>query len=217
MKDKILKKLDDLIFEANTFLQDITQNTVEDAHSIKAIKESKFASFKTATLSFLKTILGTEEIYYNKFLHGVIYYTDYSLVLAIELLRKIKTDVEEGWLQGIKGVISAELFTDFLDMAEYLLNEGYKDPAAVIIGSVLEENLRQLTLKSELPIIQSDKISNKQTPIKAESLNVELSKNSVYNLTYQKSITAYLDLRNNAAHGKYIEYDITLVKAFYNL
>ena len=38
----------------------------------------------------------------------------------------------------------AELFADFLEMADYLLSEGYKDPAAVLGGSMLEEHLRQL-------------------------------------------------------------------------
>jgi hypothetical protein len=37
-------------------------------------------------------------------------------------------------------------------MAEYLLNESYKDPAAVMTGSVLEEHIRQLCIKNSIPI-----------------------------------------------------------------
>ena len=33
-----------------------------------------------------------------------------------------------------------------------------------------------------------------------------LPKNSVYNKLDQKNVTAWLDLRNKAAHGKYQEY-----------
>jgi len=41
---------------------------------------------------------------------------------------------------------------------------------------------------------------------KAERLNQELGKNA-YTLFDQKQITAWLDLRNNAAHGHYSAYD----------
>ncbi len=37
-------------------------------------------------------------------------------------------------------------------MAEYLLKEGYKDPAAVITGSTLEEHLRKLCIKNGIDI-----------------------------------------------------------------
>ncbi len=213
MKDKILKKLDDFIAEANGLLLDLNSSN-NDSPQIEARKESKFSAFKTSVLSFLKSTLGDQEIYYIKFLNGVKHHTDYSLVLAIELLQRIRSDVDNGWLQNIKGIVSAELFTDFLDMSEHLLDEGYKDPAAVIIGSVLEENLRQLTLKNTLPITQLDAKTGKIKPLKAEYLNTELCKNSIYNVLYQKSVTAWLDLRNKAAHGQYQEYDVNLVRSF---
>jgi len=43
-------------------------------------------------------------------------------------------------------------------------------------------------------------------------MNVDLCRNGVYNTLVQKSVTAWLDLRNNAAHGKYGEYDLSQVK-----
>jgi len=105
----------------------------------------------------------------------------------------------------MKGIVSAEIFTDFIEMAHHLLTEGYKDPAAVIIGSVLEEHLRQLCIKNEIAFedIRNEKMVNK----KADTLNGELANKQVYNKLDQKSITAWLDLRNKAAHGKYSEYN----------
>ncbi|NII83491.1 MULTISPECIES: hypothetical protein [unclassified Pedobacter] len=208
MKEKILIKLDKLIHEATNLLENLKM-----ANFNKAMEEPKFSAFRTSALSFLKSMFG-EEHYYHKFNSGVKYYADYNVVLAIELLKKIKNDVEEGWLDNLRGLVSAELFSDFLDMAEHLTEEGYKDPAAVIIGSVLEENLRQLSLKSGLPITQTDTKSGKVKPMKAESMNIELAKNNIYNLTYQKLITGWLDLRNKAAHGLYSEYDSNIVVSF---
>src|SRR4051794_19965214 len=51
------------------------------------------------------------------------------------ILKAIKNEIDNGWLVTMKGIVSAEIFTDFLEMAEHLLKEKYKDAAAVIIGS----------------------------------------------------------------------------------
>jgi hypothetical protein len=105
-----------------------------------------------------------------------------------------------GYLATVAELIHADVFSDFLEMAEYLLSEGYKDPAAVIIGSVLEEHLRQLCAKNSMPVEVGGK------PKKADQLNAELAGKGVYSKLDLKSITAWLDLRNKAAHGKYSEY-----------
>ena len=44
-------------------------------------------------------------------------------------------------------------------------------------------------------------------PKKADKLNADLAKAEIYNKLDQKNITAWLDLRNKAAHGKYNDYD----------
>ncbi|MGO9338427.1 MAG: hypothetical protein ACLPH3_23530 [Terracidiphilus sp.] len=105
-----------------------------------------------------------------------------------------------GYLTTVSELIHADLFSDFIEMAEYLMSEGYKDPAAVIVGSVLEEHLRQLCAKSGLPTTAGGKSK------KADKLNADLANASVYSKLDLKSITSWLDLRNKAAHGKYSEY-----------
>ena len=47
----------------------------------------------------------------------------------------------------------------------------------------------------------------KTIPFKADRLNAELTKASVYTVLDQKQITAWLDLRNKASHGKYDEFN----------
>ena len=93
---------------------------------------------------------------------------------------------------------------DSLEMAQHLLNEGYKDPAAVMAGSVLEEHLRQLCQKHGIPTEATRQ--GRPQPKKADALNADLAKKEVYNRLDQKNVTAWLDLRNKAAHGKYQEY-----------
>lgn len=54
--------------------------------------------------------------------------------------------------------------------------------------------------------MENSKIDGSVTPKKADLLNSELAAGNTYSKLDQKNITAWLDLRNKAAHGKYAEY-----------
>ena len=95
-------------------------------------------------------------------------------------------------------------------MAEHLLESGYKDPAAVMAGSVLEEHVRQLCSKNGIEI--EDDREGKLVPRKADRMNADLAKADVYTKLDQKLVTAWLDLRNHAAHGKYEIYSAEQVR-----
>lgn len=128
-----------------------------------------------------------------------------QLGLALSPLRGIvqglRADYAAGYLQSIVELVHADIFADFLEMADYLLKQGYKDPAAVVTGSVLESHLRKLCDKHGIPVVKPD-----GSPKKADTLNSELAGADIYSKLDQKSVTAWLDLRNKAAHGKYTEY-----------
>ena len=118
----------------------------------------------------------------------------------VGLLSALREACERDLLTQFSELVHAELFSDFMEMAEYLLAEGYKDPAAVVVGSVLEEHLRQLCVKNKIAVDLAGK------PKKADQLNADLASQTVYTKLDQKSVTGWLDLRNKAAHGKYGEY-----------
>ena len=124
----------------------------------------------------------------------------------------LRSDVQGGYTQSASEIIHANLFSDFLDMGDYLLSEGYKDPAAVIIGGVLETHLKQLAIKSGIDIIRHQP-GKPDIPKKADTLNQELGK-TTYGMLQQKTVTAWLDLRNKAAHAQYTEYDEDEVRHF---
>jgi hypothetical protein len=124
----------------------------------------------------------------------------YLFPIFVGILKALRADYAAGYLQSITELIHADIFSDFLEMADYLIEQGYKDPSAVIVGSVLEEHLRNLCGKVGIPVTQGGR------PKKADTLNAELAGVNVYSKLDQKSVTAWLDLRNKAAHGKYSEY-----------
>jgi hypothetical protein len=164
-----------------------------------------FHEFRTSALSYIFKLYGENHPYFKDFNEKVVRADPYDAEQGRGILKSIKSEIEGGWLITLKGIVSSEIFSDFLEMANHLLKEGYKDPSAVMIGSVLEEHLRQLCIKNGIPT-ENYKTGN---PIakKADLLNSDLGNALVYNKLDQKNVTAWLDLRNKAAHGKYLEYN----------
>ena len=121
-------------------------------------------------------------------------------------LRALRRDYEAGHLASVQTLVRAEVFADFLEMSEHLLEQGYKDPAAVVVGSVLENHLRAICQSRGLSAVINEK------PKKADLINNELAAAGVYSKLDQKNVTAWLALRNKAAHGHYTEYNSDQVR-----
>lgn len=112
-----------------------------------------------------------------------------------------KEDFEGGYLTSLRHLVEAEVFSSELDQAAELLAAGYRGPAAVICGVVLETNLRHLCTARGLPVGKLDK------------MNADLAKAGVYNTLVQKRITALAAIRNSAAHGNEVEFGTADVNA----
>lgn len=165
-------------------------------------------------LAIIERITGNNSEYYKRSLGILTQYKIYNDHVKLEplvgVLDGLYQDLKRGFLKNLSELLNAEIFSDYIEMAEHLLNEGYKDPAAIITGSTLEEHLRRLCQKNK---IEYELIVNgNKRPKKADLLNSELAKDNVYDKLEQKSITSWLDLRNKAAHGHYDDYDNKQVK-----
>lgn len=159
--------------------------------------------YRSAVLSFISQFYGEKHPYYIEF-HSKD--SDYAPTIeeSLGILEAIADEIDQGWHKSIRGVVSAELFSDFIEMANHLLDEGYKDAAAVMLGSTLEEHLRQLARNNGIEVEIESK--GKIRPKKADVLNADLVKADIYSKLDQKNIIAWLGLRNDAAHGKYDNY-----------
>lgn len=125
-------------------------------------------------------------------------------------LNTLKIELENNLLYNFTELINAEVFDTHLESAKHLLDKGYINAAAVIIGGVLEDKLRQLSTKHKLPLKD-----NKGRYFTIDPLNNNLYKAEVYSLQIQKEIIPLAEIRNNAAHGKYESYDAKQVANFY--
>jgi len=168
----------------------------------------------TRIKAIVKRITGNDSEYYKRIEEIFVKYdklNDYIKMKPLKgVLDGLYQDLKAGYLKSFSELVHADIFSDYIEMAEYLLEEGYKDPAAVITGSTLEEHLRKLCIKNGIDIETMSR--GKLEPKKADRMNGELAKEKVYSKLELKSVTAWLDLRNKAAHGKYDEYNENQVK-----
>ena len=114
----------------------------------------------------------------------------------IPILRAAEDDLKNGFLITIKQLVQADVFDSELEQAKSLLQNGYKNAAAVIAGTVLETAIKEICLNNGIELDRK----------KLTHLNDELAKAGIYNKLQQKQITALADIRNNAAHGDYDQF-----------
>ncbi len=184
----VLKVATDLFFFSST-------------DSIKARDLQQLLSMSLSTINRL----GSADQTHIKHAQEVMDYDaseEYKLDRLLGIIKSLQHSIEDGYLDNVEALIHGELFDDFVDMGEHLLNEGYKDAAAVIVGSALESHLRNLCVRNSI----STTINNNMRPKKADQMNNELFTSGVYEKLDLKSVTAWLDLRNKAAHGEYDKY-----------
>ena len=113
------------------------------------------------------------------------------------LLVSLRADVEAGYFQRVEDLVSAEVFGDFLDMAEHLIGAGYVVPAASLIGAVLEDGLKRLAA------LQSGMTARAGEGIGA--VNHRLADANVYSNLVRKQVEVWAAVRNGADHGQFDE------------
>ena len=109
--------------------------------------------------------------------------------------RGMLSDLEEGLLTDLATRIRSEVEGDLLGQALRVLDDGFKDPAAMLIGAVLEDALRQLCRKHSVPEGGS-----------IEAMNEPLRTAGVYGLPQKQQVTAWAAIRNKADHARWSEY-----------
>lgn len=196
MKSKYIAELDEVIAE------------FDRAESLTLSERNALA---TRCITAIERAGGRSSIYFERVTallrkagENVFSYDDQVIGVAKALRHDLKND----YITSFEELIHSNIFADYLEMAKHLHDAGYKDAAAVIAGSTLESHLRQMCQKFGVAIDKDGK------PKKADAINAELYRDKAYSLMIHKNITAWLDLRNNAAHGKYDEYNKAQVALF---
>jgi hypothetical protein len=148
-------------------------------------------------LTLLQTVFGPDHTFAKTFetsttYQGIVQSMSSSVSRGQGVLNAAHEDLSKGWAWSFREMVHAEVFDDFLEMADHLLkNGGYSVAAVVLAGSTLEERLRKLSQKHNLSVVDS-----------IATMNQALRKKGVYPQSTWRSISAWYDLRTDAAHGK---------------
>lgn len=176
------------------------------------VDTSLFSEWKTQSLAFLTGMFGDRHIYTESFRSDCVRSGVSDASVGLGILRAVQGDIQDGYLLTLRELVHAEVFEDYLSMAEHLVNNGgYKDAAAVIAGSTLEEHLRKLCSKHGITIT-TQRPNGSTEPKKASVLNQDLRTSGIYNQLEWRQVDAWLDIRNKSAHGEYVEYSQSQVE-----
>lgn len=162
-----------------------------------------FAQWQTQCLALLTNLLGAGHIYVVNFEGNVDKGFTGRVKAGIGILRAVHDDLRDGFLTNVRTLVSADVFTDFLAMAEHLLDRDYKDPAASLCGAVLEQGLRRIATNRGVKIRDRDDLS---------TLNQKLAAKEVYTRLVQKRLAVWTDVRNAADHGRFSDYSMSDVR-----
>lgn len=196
-KEKIAIRLDELLQMGEKLLS-TRRSTPPNIIGDDRIDSQLGHQWVTSVQNLFVRVFGENSEHYKNFSKLVGKNLTYSPVFSAQgILKAAKDDFEKDQLFDVRQLIEAELFDEFLEQAEYLLEAGYFQPAAVLAGSVLEDGLRKLCQKRNIEISEKPKL---------DTLNANLAKEGVYSKLVQKRITALADLRNKAAHGQWGEF-----------
>ena len=161
---------------------------------------------KTSALNLIARTAGEGSVYYRELSE---FGGDKSIVnpnIMRGILNAAMVDYREGFMADTKLLVSAEVFADFLVQAEVLLENDYKDAAAVLIRAVLEDGLRRVCLSRGIEVKDRDGV---------HKLAEALAKQNVLTSVQFKEIEAKNEIGNKAAHAKFGEYTKADVLAFH--
>lgn len=197
------KQLDGIVTEYET-----TKAKSQHSDCSDILKEQDVKALQSRCLAAIDRVIGKRSVYYETATRilGERNNSWGHLAGLVGVVQSFLFDLRSGYLKSFEELIHADVFADFLEMAEHLTDSGYKDAGAVIAGSTLEARLRKLAAKYGVSVTSG------RNPAKADTINADIVKVGGYSKLDQKNVAAWLGLRNDAAHGNYAAYDKNQVK-----
>lgn len=205
IKQKFIERCQQLIKESEK-IKETRKSPPRGVMAADSVNREMFYKWKNNSENLIIKTTNRGSSYHRDFSDKVKDNYFYQLEIGIGILKGLVEDLEQGLIEKVQDLVVAEVFTDFLDTASYLLTKGYKDPAAFLAGTVLENGLKKIAKKNSISI------QGQHNEDGIGTLNNKLSQQQIYNELKRRSIHAWKEIRDNAAHGKFDEYTENDVK-----
>lgn len=192
LDERVRERLKALIEKGEAVLQ--TQQPGGGLGSPPIVDLQRYMEWRSQARECLRQVCGPDHNYTKDFQSTV---TDrqYSgcVQAGLGILHGALEDVEQGNLR-LRDLVVAEVFSDFLEQAQHLLENGYKNPAASLAGAVLENGLRSLAKRKGILTKDTDNLA---------TLNQKIAQKGIYNRVRQGEVAAWTNVRNAADHGRF--------------
>ena len=164
----------------------------------RTLSPQEFANWRSQSLAFLTDLLGPDHIYTSEYKEKTEAFAYIGSVDAgMGILRAVLEDIDQGFIETVRQLIAAELFSNLFEQAAHLLENSYNAPAASLAGAALENGLRSIAHQSGIKVREKEDLS---------TLNKKLADKEVYNRLVQRKVQVWTDVRNLADHGKFDEF-----------
>ena len=206
MTDTFKKQLKKIIAEHESAL---SQSRHSDASDV--LSQTQITDLQTRCIAAIESISGRHSPYFRQLVEigAQRHHNTWGAVARqIGVAKALLSDIQNDYVESFEELVHGDIFGDFLEMSDHLLDAEYKDAAAVLAGGTLEVHMKKLCGKYGVETTSRGKTK------KVDLLNSELEKEGAYTKLDQKNITAWLGLRNKAAHGNYDEYTKDQVRLF---
>lgn len=202
--ERIITRLERLIEDGKHLLMTLAPSTTarrSERQGDEYVDQYLHLKFFTSALYFIDSTVGRDSEFYRQFDRLSAGVAAAPIKLKIAVLEALQAELQDIWYWTAQGLARAEVFSNTLEEAEHLLDRGFKIPAAVLAGCVLEQHLRSLSLRNGLDSTASP-----------GKINDALKAAGVYNKNDGKEVAIYQGIRNSAAHGKDDEFSGEQVK-----
>lgn len=196
---KYIKQIDGLLAKFPSVKRDWHPSTFEGFFK----DTTSYEALITESYSLLAHIYGKNHPHVQRTVSAINEASLHSLEQIEGILEGTRSNLEAGLLEDLTSKILMDLKADFLSTSQQLMEEGQKDPAAVLACVVLEDSLKRLAAKHRI-----DSLSDKEMSVVAGSL---LAKGIIEKTTNQ-SIQSFKALRNAALHAQWSEVSVESLK-----
>jgi hypothetical protein len=202
LKDRIRNRIENLIREADYVTRHVSAASV-DEHQRRLC-----SAWMTSAEHVVHMLLESPSVPYRRKIDAIISKDfGYQIHLGVHeicaVLQNLLSDMEAGLLGSITDHARAETFDDFLEHAEFYVQQSRKNEAGVISGVVFEDLLRQVCRKQQ--IVEKD--------VKLDQLISQLTSNGTFTAVKAKRARVAAHVRTKASHAQWDEFEMDDVRA----
>lgn len=156
--------------------------------------EAGFAGWRAQATACVLGVVGEQSPYFQRLVEELKSSDPGSAAGGAAILTGLSADIRDGYLRRQADLVASEVFSDFLDMAGYLLEGGYFHAAASLTGAVAEDGLRRIARNEGVPVKPRDDMN---------ALSSRLRERGVFTPLVAKRVTLWAEVRNHADHGEF--------------